>query len=144
MIGKRLLTALCLGLLFSAVSAPAIDMITVQLVRLSPRGSVTPGLESVAAIIQRNLPYAGCERIDQKTCVLPANATLVFRNGYQMALQSRESDIAVTITHNRRLLLSTAVRLKGNTPVIIGGFSAGTRNTRDVFVIESSKQTSTR
>lgn len=137
---KRLLPLMLM--LLTVVAAPsqaAIEMLSVKLVKSTKNGSVTPGLEDVAAIIKRNLPYNGCEQIDQKACVLPANATLVFRGNYQMMLQSQGSELAVTITRKERTLISTRITLKANTPVIIGGFFAETKGAKHIFVFQRSK-----
>lgn len=122
-----------------APSGAAVELLNVKLVKLTPTGIVSPGLEEVAAIIQRNLPYKGCEQVDQKVCILPANATLVFRHDYQMALQSKESAIAVTITRKKRMLISTSISLKADAPVIIGGFYANAKGTKHIFVFQRGK-----
>lgn len=137
---KRLLPLILM--LLTAVTAPsqaAIEMLNVKLVKLTKNGRITPGLEEVAAIIQRNLPYNGCEQVDQKACVLPANATLVFHGDYQMVLQSQEAGLAVTISQKKRMLISTRIAIKKNTPVIIGGFFAETKGAKNIFVFQTSK-----
>jgi len=137
---KRLLPLMLMLLtVIAAPSQAAIEMLTVKLVKLTKTGRVTPGLEEVAAIIQRNLPYSGCEQIDQKACVLPANATLTFHDSYEMKLHSQEAGLSVTITQKRRLLISTRITLKAETPVIIGGFFAETKGAKHIFVFQSSQ-----
>lgn len=134
---KRLLPLLLMLIIVPAApSQTALEMLSVKLVKLTKNGSVTPGLEEVAAIIQRNLPYNGCEQIDQKACVLPANATLTFREHYQMKLQSKETGLAVTITRNKRMLISTFITLKADTPVIIGGFCADKNGAKHILVFK--------
>ena len=122
-------------------STPAMagpEMLNVKLVKLSSRGGVTPGLENVAAIIQRNLPYAGCELVDQKACVLPANATLKFKGNYSLVCTSKAEGLVVTILKNDKLMLSTAVNLKDSTPVMLGGFVGGAGGSKHVFVLQKS------
>ncbi len=127
-------------LLFVAASSQAGPaMLNAKLVKLTSNGTITPGLENVAAIIQRNLPYAGCELVEQKACVLPANATLSFRVGYSLICKSTEDSVGVTILKKNKLLISTTVTLKGNTPVIIGGFDGGTTGTKHVFVLQKGE-----
>ena len=128
------------ALIFTAASSQAGPaMLNVKLVKLTSNGRITPGLENVAAIIQRNLPYAGCELIEQKACVLPANATLSFKIGYSLICKSTEDSVGVTILKKNKLLISTIVTLKGATPVIIGGFDGGTTGTKHVFVLQKGE-----
>lgn len=133
---KRLLIALSALLILAAIPARAgMDMLNIRLVKLTGNGTVTPGLESVAAIIQRNLPYAGCVLVEQHSCVLPAKATIAFSSGYSVICTSREDSLAFTILKKKKLLISTAVTFKDDTPVIIGGFDGGTAGTKYVFVL---------
>ena len=124
-------------LLAAAAAGAAQQMLDVRLVKLTSRGSVSPGLENVAAIIQRNLPYAGCTLVDQKGCLMPANATLAFKGGYQVIFKTLDGNLGVTIMKGRKLLLSTAVTLPDNTPVILGGFDGGS-GSKHVFVLLKS------
>ena len=127
-------------LFLSAVSSQAGPaMLNAKLVKLTSNGTVTPGLQEVAAIIQRNLPYAGCELVEQKACVLPANSTLSFKIGYSLICKSTEDSVAVTILKKNKLLISTTVTLKGAVPVIIGGFDGGTTGTKHVFVLQKGE-----
>lgn len=134
--------ATLLATLLLLASTPAMagpEMLNVKLVKLSSRGGVTPGLENVAAIIQRNLPYAGCELVDQKACVLPANATLKFKGNYTLVCTSKAEGLVVTILKSDKLMLSTAVNLKDSTPVMLGGFVGGTGGTKHVFVLQKGQ-----
>lgn len=115
------------------------EMLNIKLVKLSSRGSVTPGMENVAAIIQRNLPYGGCELVDQKACLLPANATLAFKSNYTLVCTSKAEGLVVTILKNNKLMLSSAVTLKDSTPVILGGFGGGVAGTKHVFVLQKGQ-----
>lgn len=125
-------------LLMAAATASAQQMLNVRLVRLTGNGTVSPGLENVAAIIKRNLPYAGCTLVDQQGCVLPANATLAFKGGYSVIFKTLDGNLGVTIRKRNKLLLSTAVALKDEAPVIIGGFDGGTQGAKHVFVLQKS------
>ncbi len=120
-----------------ALAAPA--MLNAKLVKLTGNGGVTPGLEDVAAIIRRNLPYAGCELVEQKACVMPANATLAFKSGYSLVCRSEGEAMTLTILRKNKMLLSTAVTLKDATPVIIGGFDGGPKGAKHVFVLQKSE-----
>lgn len=136
---NKLASLLAAALLLAAtVASAAQQMLDVRLVKLTGNGAVTPGLESVAAIIRRNLPYAGCALVDQQGCIMPANATLAFKGGYSVTCKTLDGAVGVTIQKNRKLLLSTAVTLKDDTPVIIGGFDGGAKGAKHVFVLQKS------
>lgn len=116
----------------------AMEMLNIKLVKLSNRGYVSPGLENVAAIIRRNLPYAGCELVDQKACVLPASSTLAFKDNYSLVCTSKPEGVVVTILKKNKLVLSTAVNLKDSKPIMLGGFSGGASGEKHVFVLQKS------
>ncbi len=129
---------LILAVLFLA-AWPALafpSMLNAKLVKLTSNGNVTPGLENVAAIIQRNLPYAGCELVEQKASVMPANVTLSFKIGYSLICKSDGEAMSVTILKKNKLMISTSVTLKDTTPVIIGGFDGGSKGVKHVFVLQ--------
>lgn len=133
---KRVIAAL----IFTAVSSQGGSaMLNAKLLKLTSNGTITPELENVAAIIQRNLPYAGCELVEQKACVLPANSILSFKTGYKLVCKSTDDSVAVTILKKNKLLISTTVTLKDATPVIIGGFDGGTTGTKHVFVLQKGE-----
>ncbi|MGI5868086.1 MAG: hypothetical protein ACOX9C_01390 [Kiritimatiellia bacterium] len=129
-------------LLTAAVGFAAQPMLNIRLVKLTGDGAVTPGLENIAAIIRRNLPYAGCVLVDQQGCMMPPNATLAFRRGYTVVCSTLpENAIGITIQKHRKMLLSTAVTLQGDSPVIIGGFGGGRRGAKHIFVLQKSPGT---
>ena len=115
-------------------------VLNVSQVEISKEGAVTPGLEGVAAIINRTFGYSGCKLIDQQSCVLPANATLNFRDGYKLIFRALGEDkVSVTIMNGKKQLLSTSVSLGGTAPVIIGGFSNRTGDSKRIFVLKKSE-----
>lgn len=137
---NKLLTWIMAVLLLAALPTLAAPrMLNAKLVKLTGNGSVTPGLENIAAIIQRNLPYAGCELVEQKACVMPANATLSFKSNYSILCKTEGDVIALTILKKNEMLISTSVTLKDTTPVIIGGFDGGSRGAKHVFVLQKSE-----
>ncbi len=115
----------------------AAELLNVQQVELTKKGEVTPGLEEVAAIIRRCLPYEGCKLIDQQSCRLPANATLNFKGDYQLVVKTIEgAKISVTILRNKKQLLSTSIVVNDSDPVVVGGFNSG--SSKRVFVMRKT------
>lgn len=125
------------AMLSFAMTAHAAELLNVQQIELTKKGEVTPGLEEIAAIIRRGLPYEGCRLIDQQSCRLPANATLNFKGDYQLVFKTLEDGkISVTIQRKKKLLLSISITIDGTEPVVVGGFNSG--NSKRVFVMRKT------
>ncbi len=140
---KQILTTLIVSLAIISAQLPAMakaaGILNVKHIELSQKGGVAPGLQNVASIMSRCLPYKGCRLIEQQSCVFPANAALSFKDGYKLIFRTLDDGkTAVIILRGKKQLMSMSVILEGTDPVVIGGFTSGFSNSRRIFVLRKS------
>ncbi len=129
-IAKIMIVAIMLPL-----SASAAQTLTIRMVEAHNRSEQTDAsLNDVAPSLRRSLPYKGFRQIGSSAHSLPAGGESQLSGGYKVKVSGPASNCAVTISKNNKSLLTTSVSLRGSTPLIVGGFSAG--ESRHLFVLK--------
>ena len=106
--------------------APALlaQNLSVRLVEAHNQSSqVAKELSDVSAMLQRMLPYTGFRLLDSSTASLPQGAAASM-GAYTVKTSGPANACTVTIHKGKKQLLRTQVSLKGDTPLVVGGFPA--------------------
>ena len=109
------------------------DSLSIRMVQASQGSGIDPGLQDVAALMKGNLAFSSFKLLESKTAPLPAPAPLLFAGKYKVTLQGLAGDLAITVTHGRKPVIKTHVKLHGRMPLVLGGIAS--RNGIILFVL---------
>lgn len=126
-----LFVSVSLAFFFLAVSDVHADLLRIRLARTAPQGNVTPELQEIAEVLQRNLNLPCCVLLDEKTVPFPEDRQTFMLRGYWIDLLPQgEGRVLVTVLRNRNRILQSSVRISAEAPVILGGFRPGSGKKR--------------
>ena len=126
-----LFVSVSLAFFLLAVSDVRADLLRIRLARTASQGNVTPELQEIAEVLQRNLNLPCCVLLDEKTVLYPEDRQTFMLRGYWIDLLPQgEGRVLVTVLRNRNRILQSSVRISVEAPVILGGFRPGSGKKR--------------
>ena len=81
-----LFVSVSLAFFLLAVSDVHADLLRIRLARTAPQGNVTPELQEIAEVLQRNLNLPCCVLLDEKTVPFPEDRQTFMLRGYWIDL----------------------------------------------------------
>lgn len=122
-------------LAFPAVSARAADMLDVRMVEATqvqqPRD---PRLRDVQHLLESNLPFASFVMIE-RVAVSAVDGTATLEGGYTLRARGGSDLCRLTLERDGKTILQTQIRLKGDKPLVLGGFQG--RKGKILLVIQA-------
>lgn len=119
-------TLVAIAVLAISVAAAQASDLTIRLVEANNSGKAdSPELADVAAILHKNLQYKTFILLGTSAVTLPARKVSVTLGSFTITCNGEEKSLSITVTKDGKKALDTTVTLYKKTPLILGGFSAG-------------------
>ena len=117
-----------------ALPAHAAKSLSIRLVHATqqPKAS-TRGLEDVAGVLTRSLPYNHFALEASGSLGLPAAGTASL-GGYSVRCDGPQNRVTIQVRQGKKVLINTTVSLRDKTPLVLGGLSASKGKLLLVFV----------
>ncbi len=123
---NRILAIIAFTAIIMPATAYAAQQLSIRMVEADNQSEyIDASLSDVSSVLRRNLPYKRFRMLGHGNSALPTGGNTSFPNGYSLIVSGPAANCAVKILKNNKPLLTTSVSLRGNTPLIVGGFPAG-------------------
>ena len=132
---NRLAVWVC-GVMLAATTTFAGSTLSVRLVEASNGGGgMGTGLGDVAHLLQSNLPYRSFQLLGSRSMSLPAESSAALGRGVTVNCSGQQGGVTVTVDIGGRTALQSTVSLRDNTPLVLGGFSSGSKGKLIVILL---------
>ena len=112
------------------------ERLSIRLVEASNDGKGAAGVEDIAGMLRKNINYQSFALLGRGSMPLPAQNAASRIGAYTVTGSGPQNNLSIRVRKGGSEVLSTTVRLKDRTPLVVGGFPGGKGKMVLVFVAE--------